>query len=154
MAYAGMRPVKQNRKRPNGRASSIQPSALVVYSLAKARISSRSVTGSTPENKYAALPVARNDIALGASHMDMHATVFTSKSSSPASIKTRRIASANSKPCLPVRAPLFGMLSGLAKQVEQTCRVWRTAGLSLFRVIAYLTQPTSWGNRTHALAQF
>lgn len=80
---AGIRPTKQNRNRPAGRASSIQPSGAFAYNRANAATSAPSAR-STPANKYAALPSARNASAVGLVQTFKHACARTSKSPSGA----------------------------------------------------------------------
>ena len=117
---AGIRPCKQNRSRPSGRASSIQPSPVVRYSRANARISFWSVSTSTPENRYAALPGARKEITFGFPQPDMHSNVSTSKdrkAGSSCRASSRRTSCANAAP--------RDSLSPSFRQVEQTNSVWR-----------------------------
>ena len=127
---AGIRPNRQCRSRPQGRASSIQPSFAAIYSLAKARISCWSFAGSTPENIYAALPCARNDIAVGLAQADIHSNVSILKSRIATSLdfaKTAFSSAANASP--------FGVVSSSLRQVEQINTVWSN-GLSLTLVMA------------------
>lgn len=119
-SWAGIRPNRQNRSRPHGRASSIQPSWAARYKRAKANISCWSPSGSMPEKRYAALPTARNEIAVGLAQADMHSNVSTAKSwiaGSSAWAKICFIASASSAP--------FGSGSSSLRHVEQIKTVWR-----------------------------
>lgn len=77
MTYPGTRPLRQNRNRPNGRASSIQPAGLAAYAASKARTSAASAAV-TPANRYVASPWTA--IAVGVSHIDKQAC---SRSSQP-----------------------------------------------------------------------
>jgi len=127
---AGIRPNRQCRSRPQGRASSIQPSFAAIYNLAKARISCWSLSGSTPANIYAALPLARNEIAVGLPHADIHSYVSILKSRIASSVdfaKTAFSSAANASP--------FGTVSSSLRQVEQINTVWCN-GLSLTLVMA------------------
>lgn len=120
LSCAGIRPNRQNRSCPHGRASSIQPSSAAAYIFAKARISCRSLIGSTPANRYAALRAARNDIAFGLAHADMHSNVSTLKSricGSSDVVKISFMAWARSSP--------FGAVSLSLQHVEQMNIVWR-----------------------------
>ena len=119
MGLAGMRPNKQKRNRPQGRASSIQPSFAAVYSFAKARISCWSWAGSMPENIYAALPLARNEIATGLAQADMHSKVSMLKSRISASLEVAKISFNASAKATP-----FGVSSAFLQQVEQMKTVW------------------------------
>ena len=133
---AGIRPNRQWRSRPQGRASSIQPSFAAIYSLAKARISCWSMAGSTPENIYAALPCARNDIAMGLAHADMHSYVSILNSRIAASLdfaKTAFRSAANASP--------FWVVSSSLRQVEQINTVWCNS-LSLTLVMAVVNPLT------------
>lgn len=133
---AGIRPNRQWRSRPQGRASSIQPSFAALYNLAKARMSFWSLTGSIPENIYAALPCARNDIAVGLAQADMQAKVSMLKSriaGSSAFAKIAFNAVANSSP--------LGCVSSSFWQVEQIKTVWRN--ILSFRLSTSVAYPTS-----------
>jgi len=114
LAGAGMRPIRQWRNRPQGRASSIQPSLASRYNFAKARISSWSWAGSMPENRYAALLCARKEIAVGFAQADMHSKVSMLKAriaGSSALAKSVLSAVANASP--------WGSVASSRRQLEQ-----------------------------------
>ncbi len=138
MLCAGIRPFKRCLRRPQERASSITPSALSRYKRAKARISAMSPLGSTPANKYAALPVARNDSAVGSVQIFMHSTVAISNariSASPEAENNSRNAVACATPC--------GATPAL-QQVAQTVKQWR-----ITRVRSLKTLTLSWAISKH-----
>ncbi len=117
--YAGMRPNRQCLSLPHGRASSIQPSAASMYNLAKAKISSLSVSGLTSANRYAALPAARNEMAVGFEQADMHSNVSISKALISGSSEDANIpfsAAAKTSP--------FGISSASLRHVEQINKLW------------------------------
>lgn len=120
MGSAGMRPNRQKRNRPQGRASSIQPSFAAIYSFAKARISCWSSTGSMPENIYAALSLARNETATGLAQADMHSKVSMLKSRISAMSETVNMSFKASAKATP-----FGVSCAFLRQVEHMKTVWR-----------------------------
>ncbi len=133
MGSAGMRPNRQKRNRPQGRASSIQPSFAAIYNFAKARISCWSSAGSMPENIYAALPLARNETATGLAQADMHSKVSMLKSRISASLEVAKIslnASAKATPC--------GVSSAFLQQVEHMKTVWRNGGPFGLGFVSYI----------------
>jgi len=132
-----MRPNRQKRNRPQGRASSIQPSFAAMYNRAKAKISCWSLTGSMPENIYAALPLARNEIAVGLAQADMHSNVSMLKSRISASLEAAKI-SFNAF----AKAPPLGVSSLSLRQVEHIKTVWRNGWSFQFgkAVPIFLTQ--------------
>ncbi len=133
MGSAGIRPNRQCRSCPHGRASSIQPSLAAIYSFAKARISCWSLAGSIPENIYAALPLARNERAVGLAQADMHSKVSMLKS---------RISAMSDAAKIPFRASAkatpFGVSSPSLRQVEHMNKVWRNGWSFRLKFASYI----------------
>ena len=134
MGSAGMRPNRQKRNRPQGRASSIQPSFAVIYSFAKARISCWSWAGSMPENIYAALPLARNETATGLAQADMHSKVSMLKSRISAMSEAVNMSFNASAKATP-----FGASSAFLQQVEHMKTVWRNGVSFRLEFISYIS---------------